>query len=304
MKEGTRRSGGMWLLSCFISVGAALCGRIDWLSALAAGVIGALLCRLCPGTGTLPGALRVLQGLWLALPLCVLAQAARDLFPDVSGSLYIPAVVLGLAWLLACRQRGGLTACCAVVGFFVLGAVGLVSLFSLPGLTLGRLRPAPSVRGFLCALAIGSGGMLLETTTGKPSGGWIWSAYMSPAALSALVGGCLSYPLAARQASAFYTLSRGVSLFGVAERFEALIAACLTLGICSACALLLRAACGGKTVRALLAAGALVLTRLPVPEVAAAAGTVFFWGVLPGIFAAKHEKPHTEKKSKKDEKSS
>ena len=301
MKEGTRRSGGMWLLSCFISVGAALCGRIDWLSALAAGVIGALLCRLCPGPGALPGALRVLQGLWLALPLCVLAQAARDLFPDVSGSLYIPAVVLGLAWLLACRQRGGLTACCAVVGFFVLGAVGLVSLFSLPGLTLGRLRPAPSVRGFLCALAIGSGGMLLETTTGKPSGGWIWSAYMSPAALSALVGGCLSYPLAARQASAFYTLSRGVSLFGVAERFEALIAACLTLGLCSACALLLRAARESlhSDRAALLIPAALGLCCVPIPGVYISAGTALLWVLFPAIFAQKGFCKKMQKKSKK-----
>ena len=289
----------MWLLSCFAAAGAALCGRFDWLSALAAGTVGALLCRCT--RGELPRGLRVLGALWLALPLGVLARAARDLFPDAAGSLYVPAVVLALAWLLARQSRGGLLACCAVVGFFVLGAVGLVSLCSLPKLTLRWLRPDPSLNGFLCALALCSGGTLLLETGERPGPGWIWSAYLAPAALSALAGGCLSGPLAARQASAFYTLSRGVSLFGVAERFEALIAACLTLGLCSACALILRAARTAlKTDWAvLLIPAALGLGIIPVPGVSVSVGTALFWLVFPAVFAQKRTCKKLLKKSKK-----
>ena len=299
MKEGTERSAGMWLLSCFVAVGAALCGRFDWLSALAAGALVALLCRY--SAGELPGALRILGALWLAAPLCVLAEAARDLFPDAAGSLYVPAVVLALGWLMARQSRGGLLACCAVVGFFVLGAVGLVSVFSLPKLTLRWLRPEPSLNGFLCALALGSGGMLLAETGERPGPGWTWSAYLAPAVLSALAGGCLSGRLAFRQASAFYTLSRGVSLFGVAERFEALIAACLTLGLCSACALLLRAA---RTAlksdwSALLVPAALGLTCAPIPGVCISVGTTLFWVLFPAFFARKRTCKNLLKKSKK-----
>ena len=291
----------MWLLSCMTAAGAALCGRFDWLSALAAGTLGALLCRCFPAREEMPRVLRLLGALWLALPLCVLIRAARDLFPDVSDSLYIPAVVLALAWLLARQSRGGMLACCAVVGFFVLGAVGLVSLCSLPKLTLSWLRPDPSLNGFLCALALGAGGMLLAKTGERPGPGWIWSAYLTPAVLSALVGGCLSGPLAARQASAFYTLSRGVSLFGVAERFEALIAACLTLGLCSACALLLRAARTALKTdwAALLIPAALGLCCVPVPGRYIAAGTVLFRVLLPALFALKRTCKKLLKKSKK-----
>ena len=283
MKEGTQRSGGMWLLCFGVTAGAALCGCFDWLSALAGGVLGALACRCDSRTHT---PLRVLQALWLAVPLCVGAQSARALFPDVAGSMYVPAVVLAMAWLLAQQSRGGLLACCAVVGFFVLGAVGIVSLCAVPKLTLRWLRPAPTLDGFLCALAIGAGGMLLAACGEEPGPGWRWSALLAPAILSALAGGCLSRPLAARQASAFYTLSRGVSLFGVAERFEALIAACLTLGLCSACALILRAgrALLGSDWAILLIPAALALCLFPIPGLCMAAGTVVFWVILPALW--------------------
>ncbi|MBR5430075.1 MAG: hypothetical protein IK116_06055 [Firmicutes bacterium] len=283
MKEGTQRSGGMWLLCFGVTAGAALCGRFDWLSALAGGVLGALACRCDSRTHT---PLRVLQALWLAVPLCVGAQSARALFPDVAGSMYVPAVVLAMAWLLAQQSRGGLLACCAVVGFFVLGAVGIVSLCAVPKLTLRWLRPVPTLDGFLCALAIGAGGMLLAACGEEPGPGWRWSALLAPAILSALAGGCLSRPLAARQASAFYTLSRGVSLFGVAERFEALIAACLTLGLCSACALILRAgrALLGSDWAILLIPAALALCLFPIPGLCMAAGTVVFWVILPALW--------------------
>ena len=286
----------MWLLCFGVTAGAALCGCFDWLSALAGGALAALASRYYTRT---PRALRVLRALWLALPLCVGAKAAQALFPDVSGSFYVPAVVLALAWLLARQSRGGLLACCAVVGFFVLGAVGLVSAFSLPKLTLRWLRPAPALNGFLCALAIGAGGMLLAECGERPGPGWRWSALLAPAILSALAGGCLSRPLAARQASAFYTLSRGVSLFGVAERFEALIAACLTLGLCSACALILRAARELlKSDRAiLLIPAALALCFVPIPGPWIAAGTALLWVVIPAVWPR-------EKKLKKRKNSS
>lgn len=285
MKEGTDRSGGMWLLSFCVTAGTALCGSFDWLSALAGGVLGALAARLArDGTP-----LRVLRVLWLAAPLSVGAQSARALFPDVSATPYVPVVVLALAWLLACQPRSGLLACCAVAGFFVLGAVGVVSLFSLPKLTLRWLIPAPSLNGFLCALAIGSGGTLLTECGEQPGPRWRWSACLTPAVLSALAGGCLSYPLAARQASAFYTLSRGVSLFGVTERFEALIAACLTLGLCSACALLLWAArrALGSDWAFLLIPAALGLCFFPIPGAYIALGTALLWVVFPTFFSLK-----------------
>ena len=296
MKERNDRGRGMWLLSFCVTAGTALCGSFDWLSALAGGLLGALAVRFARN-GT---PLCIFRALWLAAPLSVGAQSARALFPDVSATLYVPAAVLVLAWLLARQSRGGLLACCAVVGFFVLGAVSVVSAFSLPKLTLRWLRPEPSLTGFLIALALGFGGMLLTETGEKPSGAWIWCAHLAPAILSALAGGCLSYPLAGRQSSAFYTLSRGVSLFGVAERFEALIAACLTLGLCSACALLLWTARGmlGSDWAFLLIPAALGLCVFPIPGAYIAVGTALLWVIFPALFSVRLSCKKMLKKSK------
>ena len=296
------RSAGLWLLSFSATAGAVLCGRVGWLPALLGGGLAALAYRLRLQMGRLPAAVRTAQTIWMAVPLSVAANGATAMFPESAHSLYVPAVVLGLSWLLARHRRSGVLSCCAVAGFFVLGALGVVSVCAAPDLCLRWLRPEFSREQTLIVLAVGSGGMILSEAIPeiRPGPGWRWTAALAPAALSALVSGCLSRPLAAQQPSAFYTLSRAVSLFGVAERFEALIAACLTLGACSACALLLCAARGGAAVRALLALAALALTRLPVPAPIAAAGTVFLWVAAPILFAEKSAR----KKLKKGKKSS
>ena len=300
------RSAGLWLLSCSASMGAMLCSRFGWLPALLGGGLGAVGFHLRMRGGEVPTAVRLLQTLWLAVPLSVAAKGATALFPAGGPSLYVPAVVLGLGCLLCCHERSGVLACCAVAGFFVLTALGIVALCSLADLHPAWLRPEFSWVQLLSALAVGSGGMLLAEAAPatRPGPGWRCAAALAPAVLSALAAGGLSRPQAARQASAFYTLSRAVSLLGVAERFEALIAACLTLGACSACTLLLRAACGGNRTRALLASVALILVRSPLPELPAAAGTVLLWGIIPAIFSKNRGKSNNRKKLKKEEKSS
>ncbi len=261
------RSAGLWLVSFSATAGAALCGRFGWLPALLGGVFAMAGFRLRMDRGRVPAAVSAVQTLWLVVPLSVAANGASALFSAGTRSLYVPAVVLGLGWLLCCHSRGGVLASCAIAGFFVLAALGIVAVCAVPDLRLQWLRPEFSWRQTLLALAVGSGGMLLSEAIPaiRPGPGWRWTSALAPALLSALAAGGLSRPLAAREASAFYALSRAVSLSGVAERFEALIAACLTLGACSACALLLCAARGGRSVRTLLVLGALVLPRLPVP---------------------------------------
>ena len=299
------RSAGLWLVSFAATASAALCGRFGWLPALLGGGLGALAFRVRLHRGRIPPAVRKVQALWLAVPLSIAANSASTLFPDGGHSLYVPAVVLGLSWLLCCHRRSGVLSCCAVAGFFVLGALGIVALCAVPDLKIDWLRPEFHWMEALTALSLAAGGMFLcEAVPDICLGpGWRWASALVPAVLSALTAGGLSRPLAARQASAFYTLSRSVSLFGVAERFEALIAACLTLGVCSACALLLCAAGGGSRVRAALALAALILSRRPIPGPAAAAGTAIFWVIFPVFFAQKPAKKKTQKKSEKDEKS-
>lgn len=287
------RSGGMWLVSFAVTAGAALCGHMGWLSALVGGLagIGVYELKLRIPEGHTPGLIRALQVLWLAVPLAVFANTARELFPDASNEIYVPLVVLALSWLLAKHPRDGVLACCVIVGFFLLTAVAVVCVFASSGLQWRWLKPSFDWVEVLTALAVVGGGMLLAVTMpgAKPGKPWRWIAFLSPAVLAALVAGCLSEPLARQQDAAFYTLSRSISLFGVVERFEALVASCLSLGLCSACALMLHAARqltperGQNGVTAFLCLAALCGSFLAVSPVIPAAGTVLFWVLLPFI---------------------
>ncbi len=288
----------MWLLSFGVTAGVVLCGRLDWLSALAGGVGAFLLFNIVRGRpGQLPPALvRMVQVLWITAILAVAAKGAAALFPDAGNPVYVPAVVLALSWLLARYARDGVLACCVIVGFFVLSAVAVVAIFAF-----GDFRwPTPEFRWQEAgiALAVGCGGMLLRSSCPEAKPGLLWSGigFLAPAILSLLVDGCLSPLLAAQQESAFYTLSRSISLFGVMERFEALVAACLTLGLCSACALALHGtrqllppkACDGVT--AFLVLGAMALSWLKLPALWLAGGTAILWILLPLIFSFKRAK--------------
>ena len=279
----------MWLLSTFVTMGAVLCGQLDWCSALVGSAAGFLLYSIVRTAGRLPRLMRAMQVLWLAVPLGVAAAGAAALFPDASNPFYVPAVVLALSWLLARQEREGVLACCTVVGFFVLAAVAIVVIFASPDLQWSWLSPSFHWENALLALTLGAGGMLLceICPEGKPTLPWRIAGFLAPVLLCALTAGCLSPALAMRQESAFYTLSRSISVFGVVERFEALIAACLSLGIGSACAMMLHCARqllpqkGRDGVTAVLCLAALFGSVLSISWAILAGGTAILWLVFP-----------------------
>ncbi len=293
---------GMWLASFGICAGAILCGRLDWCSALASGIVLILLYWIDFRFKFPPTAVRILQTVWLVIPLYVCGRASAALFPDAGYPLYVPGIVLGLGWLLAERPGDGVRACCALIGYFVLAAVGIVSVFSATDLRWQWLKPSFSWEKLLIALSIGCGGMLVRTVypQAKLKRSWCVAAFLTPTILSAIALGCLSPQLCVEEESAFYTLSRSISLFGVVERFEALIAACLTLGLCSVAALLFRAAgilCGryARQTCAILFLSALGLICRPIAVEVCAIGTILIWIVLPVIFSLKNKKGLTRR---------
>ncbi len=305
------RGSGMWLLTFGLSAGAVLCGRLGWLPALLGGLGGLVLYEvfLCLPERQTPGLFRLLQLLWLVVPLGLFAATARDLFPDASNGFYVPAVVLALSWLLSRHPRDGVLACAAIAGFFLLTAVGVVLVFALPNLQLAWLRPSFDWVELLLAFAISAGGMLCAAALPgvRPGLPWRWAALLAPAAISAVVVGSLSAALAARQAAAFYTLSRSISLFGVVERFEALVASCLTLGLCSSGALVLRAARqlvptkGGDAVGAALCLTALFGSFLDAGALFLGIGSVLLWVLLPLLTRFLKKEKKVEKSVDKQE---
>ena len=300
MDEQRTRASGAWELTFFVTAATTVCAGLDWLSVLTGSVLAALLCAAARHAGmkTWPMALRFLLLVWLTALLWVAGRCSAALFPDAANRIYVPAVVLALAWLLARRPRQAVLACCAVISLFVLAAVAVVLVFALPDVQLSWLRPDFSWHHALVAAAVGSGANLLRAAAPQTQVGMPWraAAVLAPAAAAAVTCGCLSPELASGQTLAFYTLSRSISLFGVVERFEALVAACLCMGCCAAAALVLTAArnllpakWSGGARDGWTAAGcavAALLPPLPLSGTFFSALTAILWVVLPCLTQA------------------
>ena len=183
----------------------------------------------------------------LALGAGCAAWESGFAFPETARSPLAAAFVLGLA-LAALRLGPAAAGRCAGILLWITGALyGTVLLFSLPQLRTQWLRPAGTVgdaAAVWAALLPPGAALCLARRLGEdqrlPHWPW-WAAAALAAAASAVTGGILSPPLA-REAEAFRTLARGVSVLGVIRRFEALVnGAQLMSGFCL-CTLLLAAA--------------------------------------------------------------
>lgn len=232
-----------------------LCAGAGWLSALVGGVLAAglltALDRLLRDRSipekAVPDPAGILAGSLLAAALTGLALWAGRrtglAFRETAGHPLAVWLVLTLAWAAARHGRQVPARCAAVLLPLLAALYGAVLIFSLPQLRLDWLRPRWNLRDVLrcCAYLLLPGAALCfpDRQPGALKHG-AWISALLAAAAAAVTGGLLS-PALASEPNGFLTASRSVSLFGVMQRFEALISAAqLMSGFCL-CALLLSA---------------------------------------------------------------
>lgn len=121
-----------------------------------------------------------------------------------------------------------------------------------------------------------------------------------------LTAGTLSQKVAQTVAFPFYEYSKSLSLFGVAERFEAFVSVALTMGYYSLLSLLFSAAGhlgeavkageGRRSIAACAVSAAALMGVLPqIPEAWMGCFAVIFWGILPCITVKTIKKKKVEK---------
>ena len=177
---------------------------------------------------------------------------------------------------------------CLVLLFAVLVA------FAVPEVEWRNLRPENRGDGSTAAavLLLPAAAALLPRKKGRSP--WLWGLGLAiiGAGVSLLTAGVLSPAVATNIQGAFFEMIRGISILGVAERFEAVVAAAMTLGWFCLLSLLLTAAghlgetlhqgWGRPTVwlTALLAAAGQAWAREVSPWFSAL-GALVFWCLLP-----------------------
>lgn len=237
-----------------VAVGACACG-LGWVWVLAGGLLVSLyyiyVDRDLPTAGLaamLPKGMAVLTLLWLILVMAWSANLADSAFPMINGFPVLGWVMLALAAWGSWKGAAACARCAGVLCLFLLILYSIVTVFALPDVQLGNLKPyGPWQNSLWTAGLFLLPGVVwyLPCTKSRKKPAWVIGIALPLAAglLAAVTAGVLSPLLAASLPSPLYTLTQSVSLFGVVERIEPLLSAALTMGVFC---LLSAMACVGK----------------------------------------------------------
>lgn len=214
-------------------------------------------------------------------------------WPEEGTELLVPVILLILAVLACMKGEAAAGRAAGVLRYGTFFAIGAV-LFSGAGeLEINRLAPqwrmdSVSVIPLLLLPALGG-------ESNNKNAAWAAGILLYTAAVSAVTTGVMQYK------GDFYQLSRSLSIFGVAERFESITAAAMTLSFFSLLAFLLSRGgaaweCLGGTTHTLgtLLAGILALilylTGLRLPQIILTEGILVLWVVLPFLTSLKRKR--------------
>ncbi len=283
-----------WLIVAISAPILSLVGKTDWVSAIvSASICTAISCGILFGGTLIPSWVRGLELAWAILLLGTLARESASCW-EVEGCTDILPLILILSATAAIRngaQYGARSG--AALLWFVLPGVLVVCLAGIGEMNFQYLTETTKSNTWLLAP------VLLLPVLGRYAADGDKRGLVKPILISGAavivtsVWICAAMPAQTRMQAnnAFYEYSKGITLFGVAERFEAVSACLLTVGWFALFAFVLalvyemleteRKGYGKPGVWCAAGASVLVMYNLPITLPAAGILTLIFWGFLP-----------------------
>ena len=301
-----------WAAAAISAPAAQFLGSTPWHWTLLLGVAAGCI-WLCVEAATVYGRrdwkpLAVLQIFFLMFAVSAAAGWSVACWPTARQEWTIPVVLLVLS---ACGAAGGCregARCGAVLFWCLVLLFAVLVAFAVPEVQWDNLRPVNGGDGGTAAavLLLPAAAALLPRKKGKSP--WLWGLGIAliGAGISLLTAGVISPAVAGETQGAFFEMIRGISILGVAERFESVVAAAMTLGwFCLLSLLLTGAGHLGETLHtgwgrptvwltALVAAVGLPWAKTVSPWISAL-GALIFWCMLPLLT----KKPRFSKKGEK-----
>ena len=286
----------VWILTATIPTLLSVMGQNSWLTTLVAALVCATITSavLSGKTKNFPRWLCVLEVVWLLFFLGGVAGFSAACWKNAETPMAIPLILLLLAAFAA--QKGPLH--CARAGvalaWLVLPILGIVALAGTTDIHVDWIRMNLEVpNGVLVGLLLlPCVEIFLPGETRKTR--WVGILLCIVAVAGVLLTDSTMGTVTVHRArNAFYEFSKGITMFGVAERFEALIACALTAGWFVLFVLILSviyklsekvfypAGKWGVWGGAIIAAGLMCI--LPNDGWWMAIGALIFWGFLPVI---------------------
>lgn len=295
-----------WLLVATVGPLLSVVGRNGWVTVLLGVVLCGTLtfCVLTCKTVVWPRWLCILEAVWLVVFLGGLAKSSGSCWETKQREFAIPAILLLLAALASARGAFCAARTGASLLWLALPVLGVVALAGTSDAHLQWVRQGLDVPDgtLISLLLVPSLAIFLPRETSDKTR---WTALllgMIAVAASVLMDAAMGSAVAIHAENSFYEFSKGISLLGVAERFEGIVACVLTLGwfalfafILSAIHYLLKQVFSeikSWSVWITVLIALVVMCILPEKDYWMAMGTLIFWGFLPvaaqGIVGAKN----------------
>lgn len=296
-KEIPQRQLWAWIISAMTAPLAVIAGKCSWLWVLAVGLVCSALCwsvfTLSEGKLQYKKWYCTLQLIWLTVVISEIARWTLYCWEDAGQSPVISLTLLILAAVSAWSGGERASRVGSVLSWLMAGIYIIVLAAGAGDLNVRWMRPemdAPSpelVFVFLLPATV----LFLpgKKTKGKYALGL---AILFSVVITLCTAAILSPAAAKKLDFPFYTFSKSLSLFGVAERFESLVSVVLTLGFFSLLSFLISAIGslaeqlgkgGGRTgiIGSAILAGILLLLHNGLSGFMLAVLSVIFWGIAP-----------------------
>lgn len=250
-----------------------------------------------------------IQWLWIAVVLGQMSHWVMACWKDYKSYEAIPLTLLVLATWAAGKGEKVSERVGSVLFWVLLIMFAAIGVSAVKDIQISNLKPELSVPEgtLLVALLLPCINVFQKGKNGSAwNQGILW---VYAVGISAITVGVLSSKVASRVQSPIYELSRSLSLLGIAERFESLVAAAMTLGYFVLNVYLLRTAgtmaevikqgCYRKGVVACgILAGLALISGIKVDAILLAAGCGLLWWACPMIrFGLEKIKMKKSKKS-------
>ena len=285
-----------WILTATVPAILSAIGRNGWLTALVTGLVCATITSvlLSGSEKEYPKWLYAIELVWAIFFLGGVAKTSAACWADAETPMGIPVILLALAAFASYRGPLHSARVGATLAWLVLPILGFVALSGTMDFHVDWIRMKLEVPdGMLVGLLmVPSLGIFVPRKCSKIR--WVGVVLCVVAVAGALLAdGTMGIATAEIVPNTFYEFSKGITLFGVAERFEAVVACVITAGWLALFALILSvitqltkkvfypagqcSAWGGAAV----ATGLMFI--LPNNGCWMAVGALIFWGFLPAL---------------------
>ena len=299
-----------WLLTATIGPILSVVGGVGWVTALLASIMcGALYFCMRPcSLSRLPRWLCILELVWLAVFLGAVAKNSATCWAEANAFPAIPIILLLLAAYASKQGSISSARTGATLLWLVIPILGIVFIAGTADMNLNWIRNEIQVPDgtLVGVLLIPFLHLFLTGDVYKKMRWPVLAIGAVTVAGSVLLGTVIGAANAAEAQNGFYELSKSVNLFGVAERFEALIACVLTVSWFTLFTMILSAAfrlseriipfAAKWSVWIVAAWSAVIMCILPSQNGWVAIGALIFWVFLPALTQVLGDEKNIEKK--------